>query len=317
MSLLAATGNASQDFSAMRSLDRWKVPHYAVPDTDAFLMQDSMSDGVTTISGSRFPIDFYARIKPGKPIVFFFHGAIADRSKGLLPYFSGLEILNGVDATLIAFSDPTLHASVQMEMAWFGGAHDFPLQSSILPAIINKIVELCGAQRLIFMGPSAGGFAAMHYSVDWNNSLCIVINPQTDIMKYNPQHVAKYGYYAFGLADNEIGELPKLISTQNITAWANSPWASLIYLQNNTDWHVDKHLAPFVAATSKAFVPSKEELRNEAISENAWLCMGNWGVGHVAPTWPFMRKVVEAAVAQSADWKRWFLSGELKQTLSE
>jgi hypothetical protein len=129
--------------------------------------------GVRT-SGGEIPFRVTRRDSPY--LVVSFAGAI-DRRKYELPQFGGARLDEYVPASVVAIADPSRSRHANLTAAWYAGHEGFETQQ-ILPGLIRRLAAACGAGRVIFLGGSVGGFAALYYSWHLPVSVVIVTNPK-------------------------------------------------------------------------------------------------------------------------------------------
>lgn len=290
---------------AARSAARWGRQRCEYENVDAFLAATELPDGLHTIRGEVAPLDFYARIKPGRPLIISFHGNQPRNAEVKLPVFTALNVTKDLDASLIAVSDPTLHLQPDLKLAWFAGCEGLDLQK-LLPPILDRIIEISGASDVIFFGGSGGGFASLYYSAGVADSIALVWNPQTDIVRYNPPHVAEYARAAFGLETYEAAaaKLGSRIVANLATAYAGGRDNMILYLQNNSDGHVAGHMRPFLASLGADVEPLQKGARiNGVVADNVWLYLDDWGEGHVPPPAPRLSALLAAIVSDPARWR--------------
>lgn len=293
-------------FAAVRSTSRWDAPVHWHQSIGEFLGRATLDDGVHTILGT-LPIDILVRKRPGRPLIFSFHGNTPRNPDLKLPVFTGLNVTRDLDASFVAFSDPSLYLDPDLKLAWFAGARGLDLQPQ-LPSVLSKLVDDAAATDVMFFGGSGGGFASLYYSALLPGSLALVWNPQTDITRYNPPHVAEYGRIAFGFADYEQARtgLPSMVNSGLGRLYAAGYGNRVVYLQNNSDGHVQTHLLPLLesigAATSTV---TKGASVSAEIARDFWLHLADWGEGHVPPP----PAVLAALLAGFADDPRSWRSG--------
>lgn len=301
-----------------RDLRFWNdaVTEYA--DLDQFCNYKCLRDGLHTIYGFRFPLDVHLQIRPGQPLVIWFHGATPPHRRIQLPFFQGLGISESLPSSIMSISDPTLYASRALRIAWFAGSRDFPLQTILLKVIAEMLLR-CSPSRTILAGGSSGGFAALYYSRFLSDSLTLVWNPQTNILAYDPGLVARYGRTAFGFRgiDETRRRLSKYIhcdltTTQRYTL--HDP--PVIYMQNRTDHHTNGHLKPFLRGQNIAL--DFDDLQTSCrISEGLWLYFDDWGHGHIAPNRGALTSVISELLSQPLGWRELFSSNRLAAILSK
>jgi pimeloyl-ACP methyl ester carboxylesterase len=237
--------------------------------------------GVQTAGGE---IPFQVTRRESPVLVITFAGAI-DRRKYTLPQFGGARVDEYVSASVVGIADPSLARSPALTAAWYAGHEGFETQQ-ILPGLIRRLVSACGAERVIFVGGSVGGFAALYYSWLLPGSIVIATNPQTDLDRYPLPHTDRYRRYCRRNLDRQT-PLSSVITTSVVSCYTERFENTVIYIQNAADpLHVRDHLAPFLAAVD---LPDHERLLAR---------LGYWGqAGHAQPPSREWLPWLEAAVA--------------------
>jgi hypothetical protein len=200
------------------------------------------------VDGGEIPIRVKRQQSP--TLIITFAGAV-HRRKRTLPQFGGKFLNTHVSASVIGIADPSLPQSSTLTTAWYAGHEGFETQQ-ILPPLIQQMAAACEAKRVIFLGGSAGGFAALYYSWRHPNSIAIVTDPQTDIERYFANESNAYRA-ACRPNLNHGDRLSTVISSSVVSCYSERVENSVIYLQNAADsLHVRNHLAPFLAAVALA-----------------------------------------------------------------
>ena len=301
----------SDTIEAARSTARWGTPHEHA-DLGAFLAATELPDGMHTIWGEIAPIDFLARIKPGRPLILSFHDNTPRNPSVKLPIFTGLSLIKSLDASYVALSDPSLYLHPDLKLAWFAGGDGLELQR-LLPEVLDKIIALSGASDVICLGGSGGGFAALYYSARISGSIAVAWNPHTDIIRYNPTHVAEYGAAAFGFETYEgtATHLGSFIETNLAATYAEAHDNMVLYLQNNSDGYVVTQMRPFLTSLGVDVGPLPKGTKiNGVVAEGLWLLLEDWGEGHVAPPAPALSALLAAIVSDPARWRAGWTNSE-------
>jgi len=121
-------------------------------------------------------------IRGDAPTIVSFHGALL-RKKYNLPRFERLKTLAGFECNAVFFSDPALHLSKRLELAWFTGWKDLDLHQ-LIGNWINSLSNGLNSNRVILSGSSGGGFAALQTAPYIDDSIAVVFNPQTQLDRY-------------------------------------------------------------------------------------------------------------------------------------
>ena len=140
----------------------------------------------------------------------------------------------------------------------------------------------------MFFGASGGGFASLYYSRLFPESLAVAVNPQTVLRNFAPYTLRQFTERAFpGFTQAEV--LDKAVCSDLRLPYARSFPNYVVYLQNESDDHVEKHLEPFLQ--------SVEEPDRLAV------ILGNWGEGHVAPPNEYLRKFLSNLTGSPGPWR--------------
>lgn len=125
------------------------------------------------------PLDIVLVNRPSDVLVVSLHGAIG-RARSALPRFAYLPMLLETGYSIVSFGDPTLHMSERLELAWFTG----PAAVDVHKIVAERVCEaayVVGAKRVVIIGASGGGFAALQVSACIPDSLAIAFNPHGNI----------------------------------------------------------------------------------------------------------------------------------------
>lgn len=213
-----------------------------------------------------------------------FAAAASDRSRITLPYFSGIPMLGPYQINKLFLSDPAFQLSQTINLGWYAGIPgEFACQE--LLTLISSVLKASQSQKLYFIGGSGGGFAALLYASFFPEALAFVWNPQTDIFNYDPGHLQNYlqlcakhdpeGLYDLENARETLHRHG--IHSSVIERYANQGTTTrVIYLQEESDWHVEKHLHPFLEALDLALD------RRGHVRDNLYLVSSNINKVHGA-----------------------------------
>lgn len=218
-------------------------------------------------------------------VAVFFSGALPNRSGKPGPYFSGVRVAQALGIPLVAFSDPSLNFDGDTPLGWYAGSQDDHAQDSITH-ILKSATEKSG-RDLLLVGGSGGGFASLYYSHRvGNQASAFVWNPQTSIIEYEIGAVKQY----FNVAvpsnrfqyDSEAAKnltIAKLAASGIETVLPRLDTKRVLYLQNATDWHVSKHLKPFLELNQYEHRGNgfySNDLRHSVV-------ISSFGAGHAVP----------------------------------
>jgi hypothetical protein len=293
-----------------RSIGRWGVPQILHKDLNAFFRSPMLGRAIHTIYPDDLPIDIYCDLAYGRPLIVSFHGAVRQGDNAVLPFFSGLDLSSEVAASLVSVSDPALQISSLLRLGWFAGTVRSLFQS-LFPALLEIIIQRCRPSSVIFFGGSAGGFAALYFSGLFKGSVCLVWNPQIDLLAYNRQLVGYYCRLAFGLRRRAdvVSRLGEFI-THDVTSCILNREAScrIIYLQNASDAHRVSHAGPLLYALCGDQMLERDMV-DRAITAGFFLFIDRWGDGHVRPPRLFLQGILKRLVSAGCE------SGEVIEKL--
>ncbi|WP_090817401.1 hypothetical protein [Arthrobacter sp. yr096] len=216
-------------------------------DLDTFLGAEDVPPGILSIAHNNLPIDLVNSNIGANTTVIILHGAIEAHHK--IPFLSGGGITAGLQANRISISDPSLILSDKLQLSWFAGNKHQRVQS-VLPRIIDKVLQSHGSERVIFFGGSGGGFASLYFASLFPGSLAFIWNPQTDITKYHGRNVRDWATLAYGISEDEydpISRIPDMPVTDLREIYSRRVGSTVLYLQNlNDEYHIERHLKPFL-----------------------------------------------------------------------
>lgn len=219
-------------------------------------------------------------------------GALADRKKISPPFFSGLGVAKRLSLPGLAISDPTLSLDDDLSLGWYAGNEKFPDVMYWIEKIISKISAIFNLRPIVF-GGSGGGFAGIRLSQTLSvRATVLVWNPQTSISECRRPVVEDYLKVAFpslgdsGSPNGEAGRnyfrrcLDEAGIVHDLSRFEKRDNVDLVYMQNISDWHLDKHAIPFLKDSSAWERSGSSTFKT---SNTSLLFLGNWGEGHVPP----------------------------------
>ncbi|ETF04722.1 hypothetical protein W822_04190 [Advenella kashmirensis W13003] len=222
-----------------------------------------------------------------------FTGALTMRNGKPGPFFSGIKVAKRLKLPLLAVADPTISKCEELIISWYAGNEDVVNASEIIGRWLDKLAHYYKARLLLF-GGSAGGFGALSVLPYLTSQAdCLVWNPQTSIARYMPKfvlHYLKHGFAKkFARIDTKAAvtreDLRGFLEETGVRHDLQSNYripenVNLLFVQNNSDWHVKSHALPFLR-NLKVYDDSEELIdRNHG---NISVRVGNFGRGHIAP----------------------------------
>ena len=198
-------------------------------------------------AGGRIPLQFRHGGPQARTLFVTFHGAV-DRKTREVPSFLGFFADLKGKAHQLNVSDPSMLIDGSFGMSWYAGHAGFPTQE-VLPVLFRELLAALGADRIVFLGSSGGGFAALFYGWHHPASVVLAANPQTDLTGYYPAAVRNYRTGCWPDLDPAT-DLSQVVTTDLTALYAQAVPATVIYVQSAMDpFHVGRHMAPFMAAT--------------------------------------------------------------------
>lgn len=203
-----------------------------------------------------------------------FSGAVSNRENSQPPYFSFRNVAVKANVGLIAFSDPSLNLSNQLNLAWYAGNYINGNIAQQISDILDEIVFKTG-KKLILAGGSGGGFAALNIHSKmrlFQMAKSFVWNPQTDITKYIDFFVRKYHKIAFNKeVAYSVADIEKYFLQHSIPflVTKNPFLEQLVFINGYDPGHIRKHIRGMINTLN-----NKDKNR---------IFMGDWGNGHIQP----------------------------------
>lgn len=198
---------------------------------DVTALRRNISTGFHRIRFGNISLPIRYRRGTNDTLIIFFHGAV-DQSRHEIPrYQSFLPELEACHQ--LSISDPTLELDSRLKSGWYIGGADMPLQSD-LPKMLQMLFGLSKVRQRLYLGGSSGGFAALYYSLMDPGSICVAVNPQTNLNLYIPRVIDEY----LGLAwpgSASLSEIESQVVTDLPAAYAKGFDNLVIYLQSVGD----------------------------------------------------------------------------------
>jgi acetyl esterase/lipase len=182
-----------------------------------------------------------------------FHGAVLQGKAPRLPVFARWNWGRILGAHVLSICDPTLYLDESLTAGWYLGTRD----ESAIDAVLD-VAQRCAAKlgipaaRIVYMGNSAGGFAALQAAARSEHGRGIAINPQTDLSAYRGSGVTRYVRQVSRCGSMEEAERVFADRWSAISALtravARGAAPRVVYVQNRNDPHHQEHFRPFAEA---------------------------------------------------------------------
>lgn len=185
--------------------------------------------------------------KAGSEWLFVLVSSAVERGQVILPHFHRWAWADLFPGHVLCVADPTLALDEQLSIGWYLGtaAHDLTAE---LASVVGQYAAARGivAERVVFWGSSAGGFAALALARALPGATAVTINGQADGMAYNmPEAVQRVCTHCFG------GLTPEQVNAQYagrinlVTAWQPDDPSAIVFVQNTEDHHhFEVHFLP-------------------------------------------------------------------------
>lgn len=305
----------------------WKLPCYQYTDLEDGMRRVLDKDGIHHIPCDSSVLDVLvagsSRINSNSPVLVAFSGAVTGRAGKKAPFFSGRDVARSIGLPLLAISDPTLALDKDIPLAWYAGNEAMPKLPYYIAKILLSITNRYEI-RLILFGGSGAGFAVLsQLHILQCNATGFVWNPQTSISEYAPAVVQTYLSTAFPKLRDEVNcsreiskaEARALLNKADIlhdlTAAPSAPQNSLLYIQNQGDWHVARHAIPYLGRRKWSRLSARAFAETGGKSA-CWF--GNWGIGHAVPPKDLIEKILSNIAAGRAIKQ---IAGELDASFTE
>lgn len=264
------------------------------------LLSDNADDRLIEFEQDGYPIHVKFMRSPVKTnrLMISFHGA-SERNRGRTP-FERTRNYKAVSkfAHQLTIIDPTIVRNESLSMGWYLGDREYPAQS-VLQKFIARIIETLQAERVIFMGSSGGGFAALYFGFHHPGSIVLPIVAQTSLQKYQVNERRFFPRYCSicwpDLSEDEVAERVCVDVTK---LYASKPFHNaVIYLMSPGDTrHFAHHATPFLSAVYGAL-----DLKdiNLSMTSDYWGVPGHGGAVPGAGFLPWLRAALTApSIAQ-------------------
>lgn len=262
-----------------------------------------LGNGVHSVVFEGTPIDMLIMPRPGKPLFVTLNGNSPRGPASVPPFFSGLGVApKDRLVSFVSISDPVLAESETLSLAWYGGSRRIALQQK-LPELLDALQENLQPSKILFFGGSGGGFASLRAASMIPGSGAIVWNPQTDIREYDQSAVIQYAATSWDESVQDIAAARDVL-TRNLDPILTDNFADscarALYFQNANDWHVIKHMRPFLARNGY-LVPDTQF--SGRVGRGCYLHYADWGIGHApVPKYALTSILRELLVADGAFW---------------
>lgn len=250
----------------------------------AELMQCPLNQGLSTVKFGDREFDIFYEDR-GAPVTFVAFTAAVNPSLPGYPVFSSRPVAARLNVNYLGIADPIAGGHEALTTFWYLGSANIPL-ATMIPRVIRKVMNDGSGEHILFFGSSAGGFAALNYSAQFEGSAVMVMNPRINLLGA-PKHAPRYVPIAFpGVpVQDAVRALP-----YNQAAEYSKPRGNfVVYLQNlQDDTYRRSHYAHFEKA-----VHGRDDIH---------FVTGQWGPGHVVPPRHEFEGLLDKLVEVAPNW---------------
>ena len=189
---------------------------------------------------------------PGDVLTVLFHGAL-DRARMRAPLFSRWRFQRQMNAgPTLAFADPTLDLARTMRLGWYLGTEHVDV-TSLMAQVVGKVARDLGARRVVLVGSSGGGFAALHVGALVERAEVVAMSPQTDLRRYWPRLVWDALAPALGISrePTDPRTVQRISAVERMRAAGVFPRTVLVSNAGDVP-HLMSHAAPLRSAYREA-----------------------------------------------------------------
>lgn len=226
-------------------------PNYSVP-VRTTLNSDSVPDDVQgsfvwSVDLGQLVPSAYVHEAPGDVLTVYFHGA-TDRTKFTMPRYERLRSMPSLGlGPVLFFSDPCLDLDSRMLLSWYVGTEERDLHREIAQ-MIDAYARRRGIEKVLIVGNSGGGFAALQLGAYLKGTRVVSFNPQIQIDRYVPRIAESAHWALFGrdTVSDDVEQAPRMDLIKRYKQIAFDQ--DVLMIQNpGDDHHYKEHFIPFTS----------------------------------------------------------------------
>lgn len=181
-------------------------------------------------------------------VMVFFNGAVGEDQKKHGYAFQRWTWAGKFRHPVLIISDPSTYGESGLALGWYVGKKEKSYLQEALNMAVNSIKKKFPNSKIVSFGSSAGGFAALSGLHMGFFNKAIVVNPQTDIKKYqSPNSIAKFVSSYGGEGYKLKSEDDPRVSLLAMNSMALITGAEVVYIQNKYDIaHYEYHMKPYI-----------------------------------------------------------------------
>ncbi|WP_432257126.1 hypothetical protein [Limimaricola sp. AA108-03] len=254
-------------------IDRFEVTS---SETERFV-----AEGHYAVRFENFVLDLYFVPSQERRALIFSPGYL-DRKTFPIPYFQRTSWLSQLGGIGISLTDPTLKLGEDFGVGWFTGTRQCHYLLEIAEFLARLLTKLgVPAERTLFFGSSAGGFASIGFAGHLPGSLAFAVNPQTNLLRFHAlseiANLTRHGFGGMSVMGLE-SHFKSRFHLATLLRQAGHVPHSLIWQNIHDGYHYDRHVVPFLSELTDLH-PAR--IRLEIGADEA--------LGHNPPGLPFLR----------------------------
>ena len=172
--------------------------------------------------------------------------AATTRAAERVPVFSGAGVTKSLDCNVLMISDPTMMLDRDTTVAWYAGSRFQPKLQDDLAELIQHFAH---GNRVILLGGSGGGYAALVQHSKLSNATSLVFNPSTRLTGrpiFRSYHEKMWNV-------EDPSELPASLILDLRDVYSRVHSGEVYYVQNSFDQNfVRNYFWPFVETLHEA-----------------------------------------------------------------
>ena len=214
-------------FMRPRNIDASRVRHTFRSLEDLFGSDPSrLETGVYRVDHG-LPIFVDWRNRGQKSLVVTFSAATS-KAADTLPVFSGAGVTKDLECNVLMISDPTMLLDQETTIAWYAGNS---YQPNLQDDLAQLIAHFAQGGRVILLGGSGGGYAALVEQSKLSDATSVVFNPSTRI---TGRPVFKT-YLEKMWQTKDPSDLPSSLILNLVEVYENPVEGEVYYVQNSFD----------------------------------------------------------------------------------
>jgi pimeloyl-ACP methyl ester carboxylesterase len=225
----------------------YSVPVHTTLDAGTF-PAEAHEPSVWSVDLGQLVISSYLVDEPGDVLTVYFHGA-TDRTRFSMPRYERLRSMPLLGTgPVMFFSDPCLDLDSRMILSWYVGTEDLDLHREIA-RMIEAYARKKEIDKVLLVGNSGGGFAALQLGAILQGTRVVSFNPQVQIDRYVPRIAQTAHWSLFGrdtVSDDPV-HAPRMDLIESYRRIGFDQ--DVVLIQNpGDDLHYKEHFLPFTEA---------------------------------------------------------------------